>query len=381
MIGRDKTSEVIGRIYDSIDIEQGWMPVLSEIAQDFDAGGVHLFLRNIATGEALEDSYHGDHSDELKAEFQRLLHTDPAWPIGRQNPGKIINCVDYYDDALFESTPAYNEVMKHIGCRYRLTSTLPIQANLVVGVAVTHPKTIGAFTNQHVARLDHLLPHMVRAVQLQRRLRRLERDAADVMAALDRLPVAALIVSESLEIVCMNRQADDLLGSSKSLRVRRRELVPALSSEASALRKGVGDAIALADGAFKSPHMPPQVVEISRPEKLPLSILAVPLRPRYRLRQSAGHGARVLLMVYDPEYRSRIDPSLIERLFELTPTEAVIAAQLADGRSIAEIARDRRCSASTVRSHLKSIFQKTGTNRQGELVQMLLTSPAVSFLE
>src|SRR5690554_1053217 len=39
--------------------------------------------------------------------------------------------------------------------------------------------------------------------------------------------------------------------------------------------------------------------------------------------------------------------------------------------SVAEVACERRCSAATVRTHVKHIFQKTHTNRQGEPVQRL----------
>ncbi len=139
--------------------------------------------------------------------------------------------------------------------------------------------------------------------------------------------------------------------------------------------------MALADGIIEAPTPPPPVVEISRKAKLPLEALAVPLRPRYGIRQHTGQSARALLMIYDPEARPTIGPALLERLFDLTATEAFVAARLAEGMSITEIAQMRRCSRSTVRTHVKRIFQKTHTNRQGELVQLILTSPAISFGE
>jgi DNA-binding CsgD family transcriptional regulator len=378
MVWDEATARVIEGIYDSVDVEHGWMPFLKVVAENFDSSGANLFLRDETTGEFIEDCLYGPGA-ELQVEYERLVHTDPAWPISVKNLGALINDVDFYGDSLLESTAVYNEVLKPADAHYRVTSVLPIDDQTVAGFAVIRSKSLGSFEREHLDRLEAVVPHMTRALSLHRRLRALERDADNVVAALDRLPTAALIVSESLEIVCLNRQADDLLGSCETLGVRRGELVPERSSEASALRKAVGDAIALADSTLDAPLAPPQVVGVNRREKLPLEVLAVPLRPRYRLRQNTGQSARVMVMIYDPEFRPRIDPILLERLFDLTSTEAFVAARLAEGMSVAEVARERRCSTSTVRTHVKHIFQKTHTNRQGELVQLLLTSPAISF--
>jgi DNA-binding CsgD family transcriptional regulator len=46
------------------------------------------------------------------------------------------------------------------------------------------------------------------------------------------------------------------------------------------------------------------------------------------------------------------------------------------GRSLDEASEELHVSISTVRTHLKRIFSKTGTSRQGELVKLLLTSVA-----
>lgn len=137
--------------------------------------------------------------------------------------------------------------------------------------------------------------------------------------------------------------------------------------------------MSLADSTVDGALAPPQVVTVPRASQLPLEVLAVPLRPRYNLRQRTGGHSRVLLLIYDPELRPTLDGGLLEKLFDLTSTEAFVAARLAEGHSIKEIAALRRCSSTTVRTHIKRIFVKTQTSRQAELVQLILTSPAISF--
>ena len=58
-------------------------------------------------------------------------------------------------------------------------------------------------------------------------------------------------------------------------------------------------------------------------------------------------------------------------LFGLTRREARVASALATGLQLQEIAALHGVGMGTVRSQLKSIFVKTGTNRQPELVALL----------
>lgn len=68
-------------------------------------------------------------------------------------------------------------------------------------------------------------------------------------------------------------------------------------------------------------------------------------------------------------------PSLqsIMAYFGLTPAEARLAQEIIKGDGLARCAKRLGTRVTTVRSHLKHIFEKTGTNRQATLVRLLLT--------
>jgi DNA-binding CsgD family transcriptional regulator len=61
-------------------------------------------------------------------------------------------------------------------------------------------------------------------------------------------------------------------------------------------------------------------------------------------------------------------------LFGLSPSEARLAVRLARGDALAGAAEDLGLTYATVRAQLVAIFRKTHTNRQGELVHLLLSS-------
>ena len=62
---------------------------------------------------------------------------------------------------------------------------------------------------------------------------------------------------------------------------------------------------------------------------------------------------------------------IIQGLFDLTAAEAKVAESIAQGLTPLEIANQRGISTSTVRNQLKSVFNKSGTHRQTDLVRML----------
>lgn len=80
----------------------------------------------------------------------------------------------------------------------------------------------------------------------------------------------------------------------------------------------------------------------------------------------------VAVFIRDTKNSGSIGWDAIGRALMLTKTEVRLAKHIVDGHSAEEAAREMRISVSTVRWHLKQIFEKTGTKRQAELVRLIL---------
>lgn len=78
-----------------------------------------------------------------------------------------------------------------------------------------------------------------------------------------------------------------------------------------------------------------------------------------------------IVALMDRGYRSVANPQTLQRMFGLTSAETQLALRLAQGDAPLEIARSWRLSRTTIRSQLASLFAKTETSRQGELVALL----------
>ena len=64
----------------------------------------------------------------------------------------------------------------------------------------------------------------------------------------------------------------------------------------------------------------------------------------------------------------------LHRAFALTPCEARLALHLVTGETLRSAAAELHISYETARTQLKSIFSKTGTSRQAELVGLIVTA-------
>lgn len=89
-----------------------------------------------------------------------------------------------------------------------------------------------------------------------------------------------------------------------------------------------------------------------------------------QLPDSLPHGCTLLVLI-DPDLQPRPDELKLQLIWDLTPAEARLAAEMAMGETLPNLARKLGVTHSTVRSHLASIFRKTCTSRQATLTSLL----------
>ena len=80
-----------------------------------------------------------------------------------------------------------------------------------------------------------------------------------------------------------------------------------------------------------------------------------------------------LVLIVEPGRPRLIDPDLVAAALGLTPAEAQVAAWLAAGKSVAEMAEATGCTNDAIRWHLKQIYQKQSVSRQVDLARLVLS--------
>jgi DNA-binding CsgD family transcriptional regulator len=83
-----------------------------------------------------------------------------------------------------------------------------------------------------------------------------------------------------------------------------------------------------------------------------------------------------MVLLFDPDRLLPPCTELIAHDLGVSMREAELAALLASGCDISVVAQRLHISIHTARTHLKSIFSKTGIGSQAELVRRIMRGPA-----
>lgn len=181
------------------------------------------------------------------------------------------------------------------------------------------------------------------------------------LEVLDRINLAASVLNREERIVAINRHCERVLGAGLTRQRDRfvasdRQSNERLRSAVRAVFKYQSGPVAEAGRGF-----------IAREPEPPILFRTLPLGP------AAVDGAPcyALLMFASVQLQSAPDAGLLCRAFGLTPAQARLARHLATGASLDAAAARLGVRKETVRNHLKQVFLRTGTCRQGELVALL----------
>ena len=230
---------------------------------------------------------------------------------------------------------------------------------------LARPANARPFDPDAVAAMHVLQPHLLRAVQIRRRLASVELDKRHALEALDQLDAGVLLVGPHGAVLHANRAAQLVLTAGDGLGVTHSTLVCARSEDTRTLLKLVSGAT---DAAMEEPS---PMLAVQRPSgRRPLSVVVVPLRGERE--ELAAPSASAIVFVMDPE---RVAPTTAEHLrdlYGLTPAEARTAEAVIDADRLQDIADKFRVSLSAIRIHLQHVFEKTDTHRQAELVRLLV---------
>lgn len=219
------------------------------------------------------------------------------------------------------------------------------------------------FTHAEVAAMESLLPHLRRSLSIALDASPTPGEARSVY---DTIGAPVLLFGADARVVHTNRSAEDLLGQALSLQDGRL-ILPDQDSQVEferTLNRVIGEnwSRAIRTGAE---------MVVRRNEGSPMVLVLTALGAENPIAQWAAPVRCVLFVL---ENTLRPDVSLHERLrrvYGLTGAEADVAAAVAAGSTLRQIAEKRGSQLQTVRAQLKATLAKTGARRQPELAALV----------
>lgn len=366
---------LVGLLYDAAADQMHWGRFLEAAAKHFGAFGANLIRYDPEDNQrslALLTGFAGVPIEVRGERMQALIGSrseDPRLRFSFAHPNRPFHCRQILTTAELHASIAYREMLQPYGVEYSMMVTLPENGAAFSGLGFQRRADCGEFTSSDVADLGELVPHLRRALAIHDRLERVDGRRHDAYAVLETLPTGIVILDAGGVVEFANRSARDLVG--------RRD---GLSVESGVLHAYRRSGIDLLSGLLR------EVAEDG--EQRVLSVERPSGRPAFRcllsrLWQTVGEGLpnllavpRVVCFISDPDRPLEAPAEILQRLFGLTVGEARLAERLVAGDTLPAAATSLGIRESTARDRLKSVFAKTETAGQTDLVRTILNTPA-----
>lgn len=219
--------------------------------------------------------------------------------------------------------------------------------------------------------------HLSRAIGTMHRLRDAEFRLASSTAALNRLGVGVFLFGERGNVLFANTSATVMMGANDGIVLRAGNglhdaagwLLAARPEDSGHLQKRIAEAVSM--DPLPGGHFTQGLALARRSGKRPYVVQLSRLAPD---NEFSFHDrlACAIGFLTDPDATPSIPPGLLESAYGLTSAEAALSRELLSGDSLEIIATRLSVAVSTVRTHLNGVFAKTGTNRQAQLVKLLM---------
>ncbi len=262
---------------------------------------------------------------------------------------------------------------------------LPLDARNLSGTKLLdderHAVLLGVMRAQHapplstteMAALSRLRRHLVSAMETYTSIHeRADRiNAGDAILAC--VPMPVLSIDDARRVRFMNDAAGQLVEQGGAVTVQSRVLHLSRPHDDKAL--GLELLRLNARSADTLPRSRRFVMRIGRRDT-PDDWVLVGLRihPESSM-QVFGNGPRTILMLHSLQRGVPVDPFVIGHLFGLTPAESDVATAIAQGETPEAIGERRGVSLSTVRTQIRSVYEKLDVSRQTELAWLLAKLP------
>jgi DNA-binding CsgD family transcriptional regulator len=298
-------------------------------------------------------------------------------PISLPSESPYLNIDDIPPGGVFKDIDAKGvQVLESPGMR---GSQHIIGADLVVSPSFRARLRIGrvrrgvAFSARDKALVQSLLPHFLRVLRSHDESAVGGMESQVLRIAVDSLGLGVIVLGESGEILHVNQCAERTLRERKHIGVVS-GTIHCLDSSDDRRLKG---AIRIAHARRRESGARTGVAVFAGRNECDawVSMLVRGLPPGP---PSCGErAAAVAIYIRRSDQRGDMSVDAVREVFGLTRTEGVLALHMAEGASLDEAAAALEIRRNTARTHLRSIFAKTGVRRQPELVRVLLGSVAL----
>lgn len=346
-------ADLIGDIYEAALFPERWSLVLGKISKVYGFWG----------GAITWDSGAG-RNWIATPDFMALLEefTAHGWADRNERLERAIRQAHFsfiHDSELFTleeraRLPIYTDFLTPRGFGHGAATLINSPSNTGTAVIFERRLDAGGFTSNMMDMLDHLRPHLARSLALAAEV---EKQKADVMLqGLSAVGAPAAVLRDCGKVLSANSQFER---AEEHIALRARDRIKLRDDAANrllykALRKEE-------NGSVNSIPLPGNETETA---------CVLHIIPLCRDARDFSPNGKAIVILAEPT-SPNADFSILKILYDLTLSEARVLTEIQKGLTLPLAARNLGLSYETVRSVAKSIYAKTGSSGQTDLVRKL----------
>ncbi|HMN76596.1 MAG TPA: LuxR C-terminal-related transcriptional regulator [Burkholderiaceae bacterium] len=284
--------------------------------------------------------------------------------LGPERCGHWNHCHETFDDAFVAKDRFYQHFLPAYDVRYQSNVTYALEDGVMIGFILEIPASRGVLDADEREVARRLGLHVREALLAHERVRRM---AAQALAG------HGLLKTFAHPMWLLDDERCVLFANAAAQAEQAGEARVALNNGRLVLRHDVADRTLVARlrglqtaGRSASAAIDLRARESDAPTWLHLSMLV----PGGML-GAFGDRPQVLATLFDPLQVRPLDPFALANMFGLTPTEAKVAARLADGVAAKVVAAEHGTAEATVRTQIRQVIHKLGARRLSDVVRLL----------
>lgn len=361
-------SALIADIYDAVfdpALRTGALDKIADFAGGHSAG--LLSKHALARGESLYCCI-GHDPESLRAyseSYPELNSVADPLSIGVE---QIVSTADLAPYEEFRRGRFYREWAEPHGWVDLASAVIEKSATSYTFLSVARRKASGPVDAEMRRRMALLIPHVRRALLIGKTIHYKDAEATCFTDVLDGLSAGMILIDANGRIVHANAAGNTMLAAADFLRktacgrlvagdpqvneALREILLAAGAGDAALGVKGIALPLASRNGARYVAHVLPMTSGARRNAGLAYNAVA------------ALFIRKAVLETFSPS-------GVIGEMYNLTPTELRVLLAIVDVGGVPEVAASLGVAATTVKTHLSRLFEKTGVGRQADLVKLV----------
>lgn len=361
--------DLVGDIYQAGLEPEHWSDTIARMSRLFDADMACIYTPFPARPEQavyLTHNFTREMEEAYSAYYHRIDEwTNHALRQKRYIQGTVALGEEIVPQAELRRTEYYNDFLKLHDMEWMVTTALldGRAEGAATHMSFTRHRRRGAYDGDGKRLIELLAPHVRRALLTHWRLTEASLGRIAHESALDSLGYGLALLGENGEAVHLDASAECMVRADDGFKLKAGFFLAAHAQEQAALRHLLRQAALGVGGGFC----------LKRANgKRPYSLTAIPLPKAQRFR--ALGDARVMLLIHDPEAAKPLDSlrSFAAR-HRISPAELRVLTLLLADLSPKEIAEHLGVGIRTVRTQLSSLYLKTGTKNQRDLIVSALS--------